>query len=1053
METRSATSPMKDLVRTGIGPVVAAPDGSVLDLFEATVARAPQRPAVRFRDRVYTFGELDERVNAIALRLLTKGVVTGSFVPLAVTGGTEFPVGLLAAMKLGAPFVPVDPEWPPSRLDTLFRQLSPPAVLAVEATLPALHAIGMADRAVLIDRVDPATGPATGPPTGVAPGQPLEAAACRRPGPDDLIYGYFTSGSTGDPKCALNRHRGLVNRMAAMSSHFGDGAEQVVLQNSKPTFDSSMWQVLWPLTTGGQVIMPDRRGILDLEQTCHILARHAVTITDFVPSVLDALVNLLELRPDLRAELTGLRRMLIGGEEANPAVLRRLRNLLPGLRVTNTFGPTECSIGSVFHHIEDLTGRIPLGTPIPNTAALVLDDAMRPVPAGTVGEIYIGGVCVGAGYLNDPERTARAFVPNPFPEISGPLLYRTGDLGHHGAAGLLMFDGRRDDQVKVGGVRIELAEVEQMLGGHPAVRSAAVIVRGEGDARSLAAFASLRPDVVVTADALLEWLRQRLPPETMPRTLILVPDIPTTPHGKLDRRALERIARRAAESGSIEPPATVDEELVVAVWREVLALDEISVVTPFASYGGTSLLTHRVAALLTVRRGRAVHPADLLSADTVRGQARLLAANVAPVPVVDVALLERDADPSGLVESAVPAADADPSGVVRSTAPAAAGPARRLLLTGGTGFIGAHLVAELLTRAQIELTCLVRAADPAAGTARLLDALRGYELSGSVPTLERALATGQFRVIAGDLAEPMLGLTEAGFRRLAGWVESVVHAGAMVNFLRDYAGHRGPNVMGTGQLIRLAASGHGCRLHVLSTLSIFSGAAPSGSGWERGLIGDDQNEDDQGGPDRLPDLATPPATGYDQSKLVAEHLLARARSRGIDSVVYRLGEVWPHRETGVPNRASLAHSLVYAAARTRVVFPTTARTDHIAVDVLARHLADAAVGERPAAEIASAIRPVVLRYAEIFERLAQAGAEPLGYAEFRSRLTALAEREGVDDRLVRVAMLLPPAEGITRAAPAAFDRLFHDGSVRPAPPDGSPMADMASFLRRLHVES
>lgn len=1050
MAARSSASRLNSLIRAGIGPTAAIPDGSVLDLFEAAVARGPHRPAVRFRDRSYTFRQLDERADAIALRLLEKGVVAGGFVPLVVAGGLEFPVGLLAAMKLAAPFVPVDPEWPASRLQTLFRQLSPRAVLTVEATLPALAATGVADLAVPIDRAMPAATAPTTPVSG------------RRPGPDDLIYGYFTSGSTGDPKCALNRHRGLVNRMAAMSYHFGDGAEHVVLQNSKPTFDSSMWQVLWPLTTGGLVVMPDRRGILDLEQTCHILGRHAVTITDFVPSVLDALVSLLELRPDLRAELAGLRRMLIGGEEANPAVLRRLRNLLPGLRVTNTFGPTECSIGSVFHHIDELPDRIPLGRPVPNTAAVVLDDNMRPAPAGTVGEIYIGGVCVGAGYLDDPERTARAFVPNPFAEIGGDLLYRTGDLGHYTADGLLMFDGRRDHQVKVGGVRIELAEVEQALAGHPAVRSAAVIVRGDGDARFLAAFARLDPGAAVSEETLLDWLRRRLPPETMPRTLTLVENIPLTAHGKLDRRALERIAQESVDSGPVEPPATVDEELVAAVWREVLGRDELSVVTPFANYGGTSLLTHRVAALLTVRRGRPVHPADLISAETVRDQARLLGTDAVPAAAVEVGLLRRDADPTGLIDAAVPAAPAH---------------ARRLLLTGGTGFIGAHLVAELVSRPELELTCLVRAADAQAGAARLVTALRSYELTEALPALHRAIAIGQVRIIAGDLGEPWLGLTRDRFRALAERVEAVVHAGAMVNFLRDYAGHRGPNVAGTGELIRLAASGNGCRLHMLSTLSIFSGALPDGS--RARSVGSGSAPDGSGpvpgvigaGTDGLPDLATPPPTGYDQSKLVAEHLLARARAQGVDSVVYRLGEVWPHRGTGVPNRASLAHSVVYAAARTKVIFPTAARTDHVAVDVLAHHLADAATGARPAAEIAPLIRPGALPYAEILEWLTRVGAEPLGYPEFRSRLTALAERDRADDRLVRVAMLLPPAEGTAPAAPAAFDRLFSDASAyldlagpmgsepaatraaHRASPDHTPMTDLASFLHRLSVES
>nr|MDT0661515.1 amino acid adenylation domain-containing protein [Micromonospora sp. DSM 115978] len=1050
MNTRTFAPRPTDAIRSGIGPHLPLPHGSsVIDLFEAIVARTPDRPAVRFRGHIYTFAQLDAHADALAGRLVDRGVRAGTFVPLVITDGIEFPVGLLAAMKIGAPFVPIDPNWPQSRLTELLHQLSPKAILAVTATAPVLDRLGLADRVQLVDRTTPSGGAPTGP----------------RPGPDDLIYGYFTSGSTGIPKCALNRHGGLVNRLAAMSHHFGDGADQIVLQNSKPTFDSSMWQMLWPLTTGGLVVLPDRQGILDLAETCHILARSSVTITDFVPSVLGALVSLLELRPDLRGELAGLRRLLIGGEEANGAVLARLWELLPGLKVTNTFGPTECSIGSVFHDITEATGRIPLGRAIPNTAAVVLDDQRRPVPPDTVGEIYIGGLCVGAGYLGDPERTAKAFVPNPFPEIGGDLLYRTGDLGHTTPDGLLMFDGRRDDQVKVGGVRIELAEVERVLRDHPAVDGAAVVVRGTGDARSLAAFVTLRPGApvagagaagppTVPSAALVDWMCDRLPPETVPRSVSVVAQIPLTPHGKLDRRALERLAGGPTGGAPAEPPATAAEQVIASAWRQVLDRSEVSVTVPFADYGGTSLLTHRLGALLGVRTGRSVRLADLLGADTVRAQARLLdAERPASGTPVDSALLRRDADPNGLVGVGVP----QPPVVTR-----------RLLLTGATGFIGAHLLAELMTRRpELDLHCLVRAADPVAGANRLAVALRSYGLAGPLRELDRALIDGRVRVVTGDLAAPSLGLGDQDLRALAGAVDAVVHAGAVVNFLRDYAGHRAPNVLGTGELIRLAARS-GCRLHVLSTFSAFSTAALRAGG---GPVGSD----------RLPDLDLPPDSGYEQSKLVMEHLLARARPLGVDSVVYRLGEVWPHRRTGLPNPASLAHSVVYAAARTGVVFPTRARTDHLPVDLVARELADAVLdAARPAGEdTVHLLRPGGLAYAGIFARLAEAGAEFLGYAEFRSRLAALAESAGADDRLVRVAMLLPPADGTEPAAPAAFDRLFTDNALHftmpgrplprpagpgqparptprvqpagPAHPDGAPLTDLAAFLGRLDV--
>ncbi|MBW6435949.1 amino acid adenylation domain-containing protein [Actinoplanes hulinensis] len=1006
MESGSPALHLATVPPAGVGPPLPIPDGaSVIDLFEAVAARAPHRPALRHGARTWTFQQLNRYADSVATALAGRGARPGDFAPLVVAEGAEFAVGLLAAMKAGTPFVPIDPRWPRARLAELFRQLSAPVVLSVRATAAVLSGLPAAGNVLEIDGVTVTEDRFDG----------------GRPGPEDLVYGYFTSGSTGTPKCALNRHRGLVNRITAMSHHFGDGAGQIVLQNSKPTFDSSMWQLLWPLTTGGLVILPDRRGILDLEQTCHLLAHHRVTITDFVPSVLGALVDLLELRPELRTELSGLRRMLIGGEEANATVLDRLWTMLPGLRITNTFGPTECSIGSVFHDITSAHGPIPLGTPIPNTAAVVLDDHLRPVPPETVGDIYIGGLCVGAGYLGDPERTARSFLPNPFPQIPGDRIYRTGDLGHHTPDGLLMFDGRRDDQVKIGGVRIELAEVRRTLTTHPSVRAAAVIARGADDSRSLAAFVTLRPGA--TPPFLLDWLRDRLPPETVPRTLTVVDDIPLTPHGKLDRQALDRLAREAADAAAVEPPATVHEELVASVWREVLGRAEVSVTVPFTDYGGTSLTAHRLSTLLEIREGLPVRLSDLLAAGTVRAQARLFEAGAAtPARRVATALLDRDADPAGLIGDDPP------------KPPALTG---RLLLTGATGFIGAHLLAELVTRPGVRLHCLVRARDAAAGAHRLAAALAAYDLTGPLAALGDALADGRIRVVAGDLAAPRLGLGEPAFAELAGDVDAILHAGALVNFLHDYHGHRPANVHGTRELIRLAATGAGCRLHVLSTFSVFPRTVPPAPG-------------------ALPALETSPDGGYDQSKLVTEHLLARARALGVDSVVYRLGEIWPHRRTGAPNPASLAHSVIYAAARTGVVFPTAARSDHLPVDVLAARLAAAVLGETPPPRDATVhlLRQQGLAFADVFARLAHAGAGPLGYTEFRSRLTALAESDGADDRLVRVAMLLPPPGDDPLTAPPAFDALFTDSSRHVTatgenPAAGGPLPDVAAFLGRL----
>ncbi|MGH3663414.1 MAG: amino acid adenylation domain-containing protein [Micromonosporaceae bacterium] len=943
-----------------------------MDLFCQRVDAVPEKPAAQYRGVVLTYRELDHATNAVAHPLIAKEVRPGSLIPVLITDGLEFPIAIFSVLKAGAAFVPLDPTWPEERLSAIADQLDPTAVLATAGTVDAATRIGLASRVVTVDSGNP--------------GAPERPGPDRFPKPSDLIYGYYTSGSTGAPKCALNHHRGLVNRLTAMSRRFGDGADHVTLQNSRSTFDSAMWQVLWPLISGGKVVLPHRDGILDLEKTVHAIGRDGVTITDFVPSVLAALVSLLELRGDLCDQLRGLRRMLIGGEAANPAVVRRLRELLPHLEVTNTYGPTECSIGSVFHDItaEDKE-RIPLGRPIDNTAAIILDADGRPVPAGVAGEVFLGGECIGAGYLGDEERTAKVFVPNPFPAIKSDLLYRTGDLATTDEAGLLHFIGRRDDQVKVGGVRIELGDVSTALASHPLVSNATAVVQGEDDNRILVGCVSPRsrrqlPDL----GDLQQHAAQLLPAEFVPHRLVVLDALPMNQNGKIDRRVLLQLIADDTGDEEIEEPVGAMEELVAATWRQVLGRSRISVVVPFAEYGGTSLTGVKLAAALSAELDRRVPPRLVITTPTVRGQAAAL----------DGAQVD----------------DTDERTRVGSDAqwrPPAREP-ERLLLTGGTGFIGAHLLAELLRDPEVRLACLVRARDAGDAAHRLITALNRYRLTSASRALLAGVSSARIEMVPGDLERPNLGLSPAGFSELASSVDSVVHAGALVNFVAGYLAHRPANVLGTQELIRLAATGRGARLHVLSTLSVF-------------------RVDDLAHPIKEWDLPSSqlPQDGYSVSKYVAERLLATARQHGVSSVAYRLGEVWPHRDLGVANPASLAHTLLYACVRTGCVFPTEAAIDVTPVDAVSRFVAEAAKGSVAVSDGAvHVLWPSPLRFSEVFADLAaRHGLRRADYPEFRRRLQVLAQAADPDERLVRLDLLLPPSGG-EAAAPQEFESLF-----------------------------
>ena len=578
----------------------------VSELIEERVDRHPDRPAISFDGRTLTYREMDGLVNGLAGRLADHGVRKGDVVPVLLVNSLELPIAYLALMRLGAAFVPLDPAWPQDRLVETFGVLPDgPVLCATEDDVPP----ELRERAFGVD---------------VAAIVPTERRAAAPLGPDDLIYGYFTSGTTGTPKCAMNRHAGITNRIRYMARYFGtpDG-EEVVLQNSKHTFDSSLWQLFLPLTTGGHTVLPVQGEFLNLQHTIDTIAEYGITATDFVSSIFNALAAVADGDEEVLGRLSSLRRLIVGSEPLNPPAVHRMMEQLPDLRVTNGYGPTEASIGMVFHPVSPEDGdAIPIGRPIDNCYAVVVDDELRPMPTGSTGEIVIGGVCLGEGYHGAPEATAKAFIRNPFPEmIPGDRLYRTGDLGHLDDEGRLFFSGRKDFQVKIAGVRIELGEIAVAAEKCAGVRQAEVLVADHEGRRSLALFASGD----VTEAALSESLRRVLPRSNVPRYYFLLPDMPLNDNGKVDRDRLQAVldARLADDAALLAEtaPATSLPDQVLGVLRSVLGQPGMATDANFLDSGGDSLQALAAVRTLTAecgsprRRPGPVRPPDRGGAD------------------------------------------------------------------------------------------------------------------------------------------------------------------------------------------------------------------------------------------------------------------------------------------------------------------------------------------------------------------------------------------------------------------------------------------------------
>ncbi|MEU8146382.1 amino acid adenylation domain-containing protein [Nonomuraea sp. NPDC048901] len=945
-------------------------------LIEEQTDRHPERPAVSFEGRMLTYRRLDELVNGLAATLTGHGVGKGDVVAVLLVNSLELPITYLALMKLGAAFVPLDPSWPEDRIRGTFGVLPGGPILC--ATADALPR-ELRHRAVTVevDRIVP------------SPRRPAVPV-----GPDDLIYGYFTSGTTGTPKCAMNRHAGLTNRFRFMTRYFAATGADVVLQNSRHTSDSSLWQLFWPLTTGGHTVLPVQEEFLNLRHTIDLIAEYGITTADFVSSVFNALVAIVDSDEQALRKLSSLRRLVVGSEAVNPRAVHRLMALLPGLQVTNGYGPTEASIGMVFHPVSAADGdTIPLGRPIDNCYAVVVDDDLRPVPPGTTGELAIGGECLGEGYLGDAAATAKAFVPNPFPEIiPGPRLYLTGDLGHLDHEGRLFFSGRKDFQVKIRGVRIELGEIEVAAERCPGVRQAEVLVAEQRGTKALALFAS---GTGLTEATLSEHLRRTLPRTSMPRYFFLLPEMPLNDNGKVDRGRLQavldgRLAEDTARLAESAPTTNLADQVLRAL-RSALGRPGLTGDTHFAEAGGDSIQALSVVHMITAECGVRVDVKDLYDHPTANELTPLIEARRRDgVAIEDESVLMAH---DSTVPEGEPIRPADRSGRLRT-----------VLVTGATGFVGSRLVHELLAHTDLRVRCLARAADDTGATARVVGAL-----------LERGLWEPRFadrlEGYAGDLALPGLGLTARTWEHLARTCDLVLHNGALVNFLFDYRAHRQVNVRGTIELVRLAMAYRPVPVHYVSTLGALQDEA--------------LRHDDRLPEDYEPSLARTPAGGYGRSKWIAERYLAEARRRGALVTILRLGEVMPSADNGYPNPVAFTHLLLSAFLRLGVMPEVATRSDYTPVDYVAARVAAAVCDDGAWGRTLHVFRAESVSFDDV---LARAGAviAPIPCGDFVT-LVREAGRATADRELAALASLLPAPEGTSEdKLKRAFARLLTD---------------------------
>src|SRR5437660_895538 len=564
------------------GPRTTLPDRRVHELFEERVRAHPDAIAAVHGDSHWPYGQLNGRANQLARALLARGLCREGVIAVVTERNLDWMAAVIAIFKAGGAYLPIEPHFPSDRIARTLSRAGCRLVLTERGSTAMLdQALDSLSRVQTLF-IDAAC-------EGDQPDGDLGVDVA----PDQLAYIYFTSGSTGEPKGAMCEHAGMLNHLYAKIDDLRIGEGDVVAQTAPQCFDISLWQLVSALLVGGRTLLVEQEAILDAERFIGKIVDGRVAVVQVVPSYLEVLLSYLEQHP---RELPALRYVSVTGEALKKELTQRWFVAQPGIKLVNAYGLTETS-DDTNHEVMDSVPRrerVPLGRPIHNVHVYVVDEHLSPAPLGAPGEIVFSGVCVGRGYINDPDRTRRAFLADPHRE--GQRLYRSGDYGRWLPEGKLEFLGRRDSQVKISGFRIEIGEIENRLLRLPGVSEGVVVVTENADrSKQLVAFYSgdsLDPAV------LRDRLGESLPKYMIPSAFHWRQTLPLTGNGKIDKKALKALAGELdVVEQSHERPNTETEKWLAVAWAEVLGIprDQIGRRDHFFDLGGTSLSTVRLA--------------------------------------------------------------------------------------------------------------------------------------------------------------------------------------------------------------------------------------------------------------------------------------------------------------------------------------------------------------------------------------------------------------------------------------------------------------------------
>ncbi|MEO8884655.1 MAG: amino acid adenylation domain-containing protein [Mucilaginibacter sp.] len=564
--------------------------------------------ALIYNGESISYKDLNLRANKLARLLISKGIEPEGLVPVCLDNSANLIVALLAVLKAGGAYVPIDPEFPKDRISYILNDCKAKAIITSGAHIkkiasgPSTDIIDLDTHLQVIDWL---------------PGEDIDVAI----GVQNLAYVIYTSGTTGVPNGVMIEHQSVVNNLLWSKEYLKTTPHDVVLQKTTFCFDVSVWEIFWALISGASLVVLNKDEVRDIQKLKDIIDREKVTITHFVPTMLE--LFLLAVNP---GECSSLRQVISSGEALTPFQANLFKVKLPGAELHNLYGPTEATIHATYWRAPLEGGEIKkilIGKPVDNTDIYILDEKHQQQPRDRIGEIYIGGLGVARGYLNRPLLTTQRFIENIFDTENNSRLFKTGDFGRYLQNGSIEYLGRIDDQVKVNGYRIELGSVETTIKNSGVVDHAVILTRkNERGFMQIVAYVTLKPDYSV--QNVWDYLVTKLPGYMLPTSIRQIENIPFTFNGKVD---IDSLVYKLANETVNQPvaPKTALEEVVLGIWRTVFQKDEISIYDNFFDLGGNSIMAVKMLSMLKKETDKHVSFLLLNQYPTIQSLAKLLA--------------------------------------------------------------------------------------------------------------------------------------------------------------------------------------------------------------------------------------------------------------------------------------------------------------------------------------------------------------------------------------------------------------------------------------------